>query len=63
MIFIDDDGLPGLVHSPSWQETVFSFSPEHVPPPDSSTDFVRVFVRVPSPQVTEQSDAAFHAFH
>ena len=56
MIFIDDDGLPGLVHSPSWQETVFSFSPEHVPPPDSSTDFVRVFVWLPSPQVTEQEE-------
>ena len=56
LIVIVNDGIPGLMHSPSLQETVFLSSPEQVPPPDSSTDFVRVFVWVPSPQVTEQAE-------
>ena len=44
------------------QFSVTEDAPMHAPPPASSTFFVRVFERVPCPQVLEQSPIV-HSFH
>ena len=38
-----------------WQGSRIDATPTHCPPFFSSTDFVRVFVSVPTPHVTEHS--------